>query len=342
MKISAVQKSKEDIIVFDIGGTWFRSGIYTKAGKLIHVSKQKAKNYKNTSYSSINDLQNQFVHYVANEIKRFKELVPHNNYSQVAISMGAALNAHTGFIYNSGPLWGPNCKAFDLKKALKESIPDCEFSIINDVSAALLREVTDEKNKNFSKIMLITVSSGIACRIFDVEKNEIAVDRTYGLQGEIGHIPVQFTYMGKELVEVCDCGGKNHINAFSSGRGIVQILKTVMKNHDMKEDDEIFKQFINSLKKGDEVASNILDAVVKPLADILLITFTLDPKIEKIILTGGVVHSLNHYYLQSLLKQLDEKGMYQITINDPDYLKKRLSIGKDDDNSGLLGAALSI
>lgn len=325
----------KNVIVFDIGGTWFRSGIYTKGGELICVSRQPAKNYKKTAFKTMQELQGKLVTYIKEEVARLRKAFPQGNLSHIAISMGAALNAHTGYIFNSGPLWGPNCLPFDLHSKLTEVIPGMYISIINDVSAALLREVTQAKNKSFSKIMLITVSTGIACRIFEVQKGAIPVDKVYGLQGEIGHIPIRFTYNHKDIALRCDCGEENHLNAFCSGRGIEKVLQSVGKQ------ETSFSDFIQAVLKGDAFAISILHAVTKPLAELLLVTFTFDPETEKVIFTGGVTHALGKHYMQSLLHQLNETGMYQITNQDPKFFEKRLFLGKDDDKSSLIGAALS-
>lgn len=329
-------KKVEDIIVFDIGGTWFRSGIYTKNGSLINVSKQSAKNYKNTPFKTMSELQEKLIIYIKEEVTRLKKVFPKRNISHIAIAMGAALNAHSGYIFNSGPLWGPDCLPFDLYNNLIQIIPRTHISIINDVSAGLLHEATQDNNKSFSKIMLVTISTGIACRTFELQKEIIPVDKIHGLQGEIGHLPIRFSYNHKEMMLKCDCGGKSHLNAFCSGRGIENVIQLVMNKKIS------FADFIQEIRKDDKFAKNILNAVTKPLADMLLLTFTLDPQIEKVIFTGGVVHSLKKHYIQSLLHNLNEVGMYQIISRDPKFFEKRLFLSKNDDKSNLIGAALSL
>lgn len=329
-------KRVEDIIVFDIGGTWFRSGIYTQNGSLINLSKQPAKNYKNTSFKTMNELQETLIIYIKDEVTRLKKVFPKKNISYIAIAMGAALNAHNGFILNSGPLWGPDCLPFDLYNNLIQVIPRTHISIINDVSAGLLYEATQDNNKSFSKIMLVTISTGIACRIFELQKESIPVDRIHGLQGEIGHLPIRFSYKHKDMMLKCDCGGKNHLNAFCSGRGIEKVIQLV------RSKKISFADFIQAVQKDDKFAKNILNTITKPLADMLLLIFTLDPQIEKVIFTGGVIHSLKKHYIHSLLYNLNKIGMYQITSRDPKFFEKRLFISKNDDKSNLIGAALSL
>lgn len=322
-----------NIIVFDIGGTWFRSGIYTNEGKLIYVSKQPARNYKNTAFETMEELQCKLVTYITEEVYRLKHKSPEKKLSSIGISMGAALNAHNGYIFNSGPLWGPHCLPFNLREKIEKNIPAMDISIVNDVTAGLLREVTYLKKQYFTKVMLITISTGIACRIFDMQKTTIPVDKVYGIQGEIGHIPIRFNLKNQDIQLNCDCGEKNHLNAFCSGRGMENILELVGMS---------FKELLHEVRKDDENAMSILDAFTKPIANFLITSFTIDPEIEKVILTGGVTHAFGNDYLKSLLRQLNGMGLYQITNHDPKIFEKRLSLGNNDDRSGLIGAALSL
>lgn len=101
----AIVKENFPVIVFDIGGTWFRFGLYSINNRLISSSKTKAINYLNTPHKTALELQ-----------KKYSDL----NLKNVSISMGAALNAHNGLILNSGPLWGPQCKPFNLKFYLEK------------------------------------------------------------------------------------------------------------------------------------------------------------------------------------------------------------------------------
>lgn len=324
-------KDKEAVAVFDIGGTWFRSGLHTKAKGLTLLSKQPAYNYKNTAHKNVLELQNKLVDYLVQQVEYFHNHNP--NTFAASISMGAALNGHTGEILNSGPLWGPACEKFDLLAALRERLPDIEWMAINDVSAALLRHVDSPQNIHLKRINLITVSSGIACRTYERDRKCIPLNEV-GIQGEIGHIPIKFTVFDKTLKEICDCGGANHLNAFSSGRGIENVVR------DIGSQDNPHRHFSDAVKANDVFALEILDAVTFPIADMIIHMLTIDPEIEKIVMTGGVVHSIERQYIQSLLKNLEQIGLYQVP-DQPTFFRKIIELGLNDDNSGLLGAAIA-
>lgn len=339
-----------NIAVFDIGGTWFRSGVYAANSDLTQLSKAPAYSYKNTPYDKVLELQLKLVDYLVEQVRSYQS--KSINIQGASISMGAALNGHTGEILNSGPLWGPECEPFDLLGQLQKQMPEIDWLIINDVSAALLRHVNDTEYKKAKRTNLITVSSGIACRTYDQKDQYVPLNED-GIQGEIGHIPIHFSLFGEIITENCDCGGANHLNAFVSGRGITKILHRLSASetspikdsrlfnqlHDLKEAD-LNKAFFDLLNIGDPEAVKILDQVTFPLAEMIINTLTIDAEIEKIIMTGGVVHAAEGHYMKSLLTNLEKIGLYQ-NSNPITFFKKTVKLGVNDDNSGLIGAAIA-
>lgn len=341
---------ESNIAVFDIGGTWFRSGVYTKESGLTQLSKAPAYNYKNTPYDNVVELQLKLVDYLTEEVRSYQD--KNLDIKGASISMGAALNGHTGEILNSGPLWGPECEPFDLLKQLQEKMPEIDWLVINDVSAALLRHVNDPKFENAKRVNLITVSSGIACRTYDQKGRYVPLNKD-GIQGEIGHIPIHFSLFGEIITEDCDCGGANHLNAFVSGRGITKILhrlstsatspikdSQLIKRLSGLEEADLNKVFFDMLNAGDPEAAKVLDQVTLPIAEMIIYMLTIDAEIEKIIMTGGVVHAAEELYMKSLLANLEKVGLYQ-TSNPSNFFKETVKLGVNDDNSGLLGAAIA-
>ncbi len=335
----------ESVIVFDIGGTWFRSAVLS--GNVVRFKfKKEAINFKNYPEKTIEELHNGLVEYFIDNTNRLKEKAGINGEVTVGISMGAAMNGRTGEILNSGPIWGKKSKPFNLLEALDQKQKDTNWVVLNDVTAGLIRHVSGLSKGNYSRIMLITVSTGIAARTYDNKTNEIPLTQEHGLQGEIGHIPVHFTFRDRTIELFCDCGGKNHLNAFSSGRGIESVLNTLANLNKGEYSTSLlsqtnfktsFENFIIAIEKKDKFALEVLNSVTFPLAQILVNAFTIDASIDIVLLTGGVVHSLKDNYAESLLDNLSKIGFYQITNKDPDFFKKRIKTVPDDD-AGLIGA----
>jgi predicted NBD/HSP70 family sugar kinase len=321
----------QPLAVFDIGGTWFRSGIYVHTNEIKSLRKQSAYNYKNTSHKEATELQEKLAVYLNSRFQQLRKQMP--QITAAVVSMGAAVNGHTGKILNSGPLWGPECKPFDLLSRLRREAPDIDWLIINDVSAALLRYTKSMRKVDYKRVCLVTVSTGIACRTYDKARDYIPLNRA-GIQGEIGHIPIHLSLFNQPIDEICDCGGKNHLNAFCSGRGIENIIQ----RSDIPYQD--LDQFFAAVRTGEGSALGILHAITLPIAQMIVSILTIDPEIEKIIITGGVVHRIEQQYLESLLSSLNETGIYQIANHDT-FFRNVVEIGSNDDNSGLLGAAFA-
>ena len=342
---------KRSIAVFDIGGTWFRSGLFREPTKLFEVERKPAINFKNTQSAVGIDLQKKLGDYLLEEVSR---LLGNTNVKRIAvISMGAALNANTGEIYQSGPLWGPYSTGFILEEYLKAKRPDIEWIIINDVTATLCRYIADRPGQSSGKTSLFTISSGIACRTYDADSDRIPVDDLYGLQGEIGHTTIDFVFRNRPHHLQCDCGGLDHINAFCSGRGIEALIchlsvcfpkdftASILYEFCRGNNENLtFNHFRKAVGRSDKWTSTILNAVTKPIARHIVNLLTLDPDVNRIIMTGGVVHSIEREYMGSLFRNLDTMGMYQISNRDASFFSKRIEVGQPDDNSGLLGAGI--
>lgn len=346
MRINTKNDTLENnVIVFDIGGTWFRGAVLVN-DSVRFKSKTEAINFKNYPEKSIEELQEGLIQFFINETINLSEKAGIKGNITVGISMGAALNGYTGEILNSGPLWGTKSKPLNLLQALYSKRDAINWVVLNDVTAGLVRHVSKLDKDNSSRVMLITVSTGIAARTFDKKTNEIPLTQEHGLQGEIGHIPLHFSFRNETIELFCDCGGKNHLNAFSSGRGIENVLESLSNIYPNEYSESLlskghvnasFENFIFAVQKNDTFALEILDAITFPLAQILINAFTIDASIDLVLLTGGVIHSLNDIYIDSLLKNLTIIGFYQITDKDPNFFKKRIKIVPDDD-AGLIGA----
>jgi len=346
------EMTENALIVFDLGGTWFRSALLV-GNQLKAHRKEPAINYVAFPDLDIYALQRKLVDYLVDETRRL--LSPNDIVSNAAVvSIGAALDGRTGRILNSGPLWGPQSRPFDLRRALGERLPWIEWQVVNDVTAALLRHVYEMDLHAASRVTLLTVSTGVAARTYDSASGAIPLDRFAGLQGEIGHNPVVFEFRARTHRLVCDCGGVNHLNAFSSGRGVVRVIRQLATSHFAEfrangwnggeqhcGDAEIVDWFSLSLARRRPLAIEILDAIIAPLAQTIVTMLATDPLIEKLILTGGVVRALSPYYVDALRAQLKRIGMYQVSELEPDFFDKLLVTGIDDDVSGLVGAGLS-
>jgi len=312
-----------EIAVFDLGGTWFRWGRYVPAGGLLESQRVAAINYLTHPQSSATELQQALADFI---IQRTGGTPP---IRRAGVSIGAPVNAHDCTVLGSGPLWGPSARPFRLLDRLSEALPEVHWHVLNDVTALLAPYM--EAPDPIRKTLLITISTGVGSRLFDHRSGRIPHDATHGVQGEIGHLAVTFELDGEVVNRRCECGGWNHLNAFSSGRGIAQTLQHLGL--------QTFKQ---QLDAGEAKARTLLDAFVTPISRVLATGLSLDPEIDRIVITGGVAQGLGQHYRDALQRTFIRDGLYQISDNDPHYLTRRLVWEEPDESGGLRGAGMYV
>lgn len=323
------------IAVFDIGGTWFRWGLFDPKRGLFDCERAAAISYLSHPELSSERLQLALLDFV---LERLRELGSKRHIDTASISLGAPVNAHDSTVLGSGPLWGPQGRRFKLHARLHEAMPTMTWHLINDVTALLTCYTED--GVGCHKTMLVTVSTGIGSRLYDHHTARIPYDPKHGVQGEIGHLACTFELEGRSLKRQCECGGWNHLNAFSSGRGIAQTLREWPALSSEESDSQRLAAFCKRLDSGDTEAASLLDAFVTPLSRVLLTALCLDPDIDRIVITGGVVRGLGQHYRDALQRSFARDGLYQISDTDPSYLSSRLLWDDADDLSGLRGAGL--
>lgn len=343
--------SDPSIAVFDLGGTWFRWGRYSCSRGLLESQRVPAISYVAHPELTAEDLQlalTDFIVLRTQDIRNCGE----PDLRIASISIGAPVNAHDETVLGSGPLWGPTAKPFQLQARLHERVPEVRWHVVNDITAALAPYM--EEGAPIRKTLLITISTGIGCRLYDHHARRIPYDPMHGIQGEIGHLALTFDLDGRVIHRQCECGGWNHLNAFSSGRGIARILESLPRLgsiygaafSDLPEtwmratDEYRLQTFHTRLDEGNSAATSLLDALVTPVSRTITATVSLDPEIDRIVLTGGVAQGFGKHYRESLHRVLGRDGLYQITDRDPTYLTRRLHWEEPDSYAGLLGAGI--
>ncbi|MFJ9055569.1 ROK family protein [Streptomyces sp. NPDC102409] len=336
-------------VVIDIGGTWFRSARRGTDGVLTGLSRQYAINYLSHPHLSQRQLRQCLVDYIIQQTCRLERLDTDSS-PRVSISMGAAVNGHTGVILDAGPLWGPESGPFDLHGALNRVRSDVRWSIVNDVTALATHFACKPQYRGLKKISVLTVSTGIALRTIEVAELRVPIHPRRGIQGEIGHIAIDFSAGKTALALRCDCGGHSHLNAYCSGRGIPQVmasLATVLGEEEWRspallQDPSLWvKSLRESLAHHTSSAELLLDSVVRPVAHSIISLLSIDPEIGRIIVTGGVARSLGRSYETALLRNLDRLGLYMLSEDDPDHLAGTIDFADSDDEAGLHGAAIA-
>ncbi|MFJ7243176.1 ROK family protein [Kitasatospora sp. NPDC098652] len=346
-----------DITVFDVGGTHIRRAVWQRRGGLGARTTHPSPNFKRFPSATVAELQDMMV-------RQLCAGVPHTPAPVAGISFGAALDHRSGLVYASAPLWGAHSEPYDLRAALTARRPDVRWHIVNDVTAALLHAAAAAGRSNHRKVLLATISSGIACRVLDQRQRRIPVDDS-GLQGEIGHLPVHAELLGHTVELACDCGRPGHLAAYASGPGIARLADTLARREPARWAasrlgrltadgtafetalrqalDEQDPQDVREEGQGgqDTLAADLLDAATAPVAAVLRTALCLDPELDEVVLTGGVVHGLGHHYRRALLGHLTREGLYLTSDRTPDWLHRRITVTAPGEADSLAGAGIA-
>jgi 2-epi-5-epi-valiolone 7-kinase len=327
------------ITVLDIGGTHVRWAPWSPEQGLGEVRRVPSPSFSRCAHASVDELQAMLVRAIA-------DAVPPGGVA--GVSFGAALDHRTGTVYASAPLWGAHARPFNLLTALRAARPDVRWHVVNDVTAALLHLASTPCARDLRKILLATISTGIACRTIDQRTGEIPVD-CCGLQGEIGHLPATVTIDGVPVELCCDCGQPWHVAAFSSGPGIRRLGEVLRQRRGgywessalglrLARGEAFEPALAAALDSGDALAAELLDAATKPVADVMRTALCLDPEIDLVAFTGGVVVGLGEHYRAALLAHLIREGLYLTSEREPGWVRDRVVVSEAN---GLVGAGFA-
>jgi glucokinase len=327
--------SEQPVLVLDLGGTWFRSGVLTGARDVVEVERSPAITVRSSAGSG-EQVRQQIADWLVTTFDRASRRVP---FERCAVSLGAAVDARTGRVVGAAPLFGAEQVDWWPEAELSALRPGVRWTVVNDVSALAYALLREEELDQTVTAAAVTISTGIAYRTIELPTGRIPYDSDHGLQGEIGHLPAQVSWDGEPVSARCDCGRPDHVSAFASGRGIAEFLRRVPVSRWGAENADV-ESFRRSLHSGHVGAVAVLDAVTMPMAQVLLAQATLNPQVERTVLSGGVVDNLGEHYLTSLIGNLNRLGLYGISEEDPGYFARRIVRGDSDGLNALRGAGV--
>ncbi|MFI6762845.1 ROK family protein [Micromonospora sp. NPDC050417] len=326
------------LTVLDIGGTHVRWTQWSPERGLGEIRRVPSPSFSRSAQVSVEELQTRLVRAMA-------DAVPPDGVA--GVSFGAALDHRTGTVYASAPLWGAHTRPFDLHTALSTARPDVRWHVVNDVTAALMHLASTPGAQGLRKILLATISTGIACRIIDQRTGEIPVDGC-GLQGEIGHLPASVTIDGVPVDLHCDCGQPRHVAAFSAGPALPRLAEILRQRRGpawqssllglrLARGEAFEPALAAALDASDALAGELLMAATNPVADVVRTALCLDPEIDLVALTGGVATGLGEHYRSALLAHLGREGLYLTSEHQPGWARDRVVVSEAN---GLVGAGL--
>ncbi len=278
---------KKYSIGIDLGGTKILAAIVDKqTAKVVFEDKNKTKKEKgNKKISAV------MIETISELIK--KSGIKKDEISSIGIGLAGQVNRETGVLINGVNL---DCKDLNVKEVLEEKFNLPTF-IGNDVEVATIGELKFGAGKGFKDILCVFVGTGIGSTL--VKNGEIHLGATQ-TAGEFGHTIVDLN--GR----ACACGGNGCLEAYASRTAIeTRILGAIKKGRssiitELSGGKSISSKHIkNSLDAHDEVVSQYVNEAIDFLSGGLasVINF-FNP--ELIILGGGLVDSVDEFYLKTI------------------------------------------
>lgn len=320
-------------LVFDLGGTHLRSAVAGDGNRLSHVRKLRIGNFTDglsaaRVWEGILSSIDEFAEENAGEVGRKDPLI---------VSFPGPIDS-AGRIVQAPTLIGGSDEIPDIRAELIR-LTRRPVYLMNDVSAAAWYF---SKTSVSGRFLVVTVSSGIGAKIFDPRFGPMD-DQPFG--GEIGHNKVDES----PNAPVCDCGGKGHLGAIASGRGIERMARARAAAH-----PESFFQsacayrygaipgtlqnethLVPSLRDGDQWTTDLIRYCTRFLARTLVST-VIAAALDSVVLIGGFALGAGEAYMRLLREAAAELCDYALLR---DSITGRLQLGCITEEACLAGAA---
>ncbi len=336
MKTKRPVKNPLSSLVVDIGGTHIRCAVADENAALTNVQKKTITDFANrrSSLRVWKEITGIIAEYeLANKKTLTKE-------APAVISFPGPV-AYPSHVLSAPTIVGKDAEMPDMQKEITQ-LTGRRAYIINDISAAtwhISRTITSDR------FLVVTVSSGIGSKLFDRRHPHPVFDNV-PFAGEIGHVKVD----ASDNAPSCDCGGRGHLAAFSSGRGIERFARlraNTEKNHFERslcvtrynaaaETLTNEAHIVPAALLHDEWTLEVIRQCTGPLARVLL-TVTAACGLDKIVVIGGFALSLGQLYLDILQSEMVGNCDFNILS---DKLPELLVMGSRDEEACLRGAAV--
>ncbi len=329
-------KKRLTSLAIDIGGTFVRCAVADEQAAIHDVEKVRLTSFadRGSPETVWKEITGIIVKYESASGRNVSKNAP------VVISFPGPV-AQPSRILGAPTIVGHDVSVPDLRGEISK-LTGRTVHIINDISAATWHiSRTIESGRFF----VVTVSSGIGSKLFD-RRHPFPVFDNVPYAGEIGHVKVD----PSDDAMPCDCGGKGHLGAVSSGRGVERHARIlagrekdrfasslcVTKYHaaagTLTNEDHI----VPAALSHDEWALGVIRQSTAPLARVLLLV-TAAAGLDKIVVIGGFALSLGQLYLDILRDEMSKNCDYELLAG---KLQDLLVMGTADEEACLRGAAV--
>jgi glucokinase len=280
-------------LLFDLGGTYLRAGVAEHDGSVGHIAK--------TRIASIADGLSACCIWprIADSMLAYEDdhrylLEPE---SPIVLSFPGPIHAGKQILQAPTVSGSGEEAVYDLPDLISRETKRHVW-VLNDVSAAAWYIARTTSRRRF---LVVTVSSGIGSKLFDLCHASGVLDSP-AFAGEIGHVVVD----DSSDAPICDCGGRGHLGAISSGRGIERIARKksgcVLTNE---------RDIVPGFLAGDPWFVSLIRESTRPLARSLL-TVAMAAGLEKVFIMGGFANALGGAYIDLLSELARDLSCYEV------------------------------
>ncbi|MFJ7151559.1 ROK family protein [Streptomyces sp. NPDC100445] len=318
--------------VLDVGGTTLRVGAYDPAtDTLSRVRRTPVDGMHRDPGAPVPVLQRRVVEQIVREVAALTGGRPPR---ALGVAFAGPISA-AGLVLAAPTVWGRRGAPLPLGELLTERT-GAPAVVVNDLTAAAWRYAASEPGD----FCLLTVSSGIGNKVF--RGGEVLVDAD-GHGGELGHWVCDLS----PDAPLCDCGGRGHLGAVASGRGVLAATRRAAHADgaafrgsrlavlcDGRADRIDNRAVAEAVRAGDPFTTEVLRGTVTRLAQAVTGVFAAIG-VCRFILMGGFALAVGEPYRRLLVAELVRLGCFGLGAGEIDAM---VSLGEADDDHGLIGA----
>ena len=325
-----------NLVVVDVGGTTLRVGrVVGDRSAVSDVRRVPTAGIGRGSCASATQLQRRVIDQLVETVDGYVRTVDGRPVDALGVSFAGPMTRR-GVVTAAPTVWGPGAPPVALGSVLRRRL-DVPVVVANDVTAAAARYV-GPGNESFC---LFTVSSGIGNKV--VVGGKVLVDDD-GHGGELGHWRVDL----RPDAMPCDCGGRGHLGALASGRGVLaaasaaaserphEFSRSALAGLTAGDPTRISNEMlVATIHRDDPFAVEILRSTLRPLASAISCLFSA-LGLRRYIVVGGLAIAIGAPFVTLLCDEMIRAGCFGL---DSDQIRAMVSLGEPDDDHSLVGIA---
>jgi|SRR6185503_5222818 len=322
----------EPCLVFDVGGTSVRAGIYdSTASRLSGEITRSTPSHWTFPDASADEIRQRLFDEMASMARA---LSPDREPAVLSVAFPGPIDP-SGNVLHCPTVWGDRDPLpYPLREALERLFPRSSVHVLNDVTAAGYRYLEEGS----LDLCIVTVSSGIGHKVFIEGRPALG---PMGRGGEIGHLRVD----PSPSAPLCDCGGRGHLAAVASGRGVLsRALREAASDKADFNRSGLWRRLggdasaldnrmlVEAFHAGDRWVSALIRDAARHLGRIIA-ALHLAVGTERFVIVGGFALALGERYREELARAAADSAWDRGQDWD-----RSITLGAPEDAAGLIGA----